>query len=67
MNKGTLYASAYNEIFLNAQGATFDRNRVYGGLGYKINNNIRLELGYMNQLFENGNRDQINTIVLVNF
>lgn len=61
------YASAYNEIFLNGESNVFDRNRVYGGLGYQIQKNIKLELGYMNQLFEVGSRDQINLITFINF
>ena len=61
------YLSAYNEIFLNGQSAVFDRNRIYGGLGYKITKNWKIELGYMNQVFENSSRDQINLIAFVNF
>lgn len=61
------YLSAYNEIFLNSKSSIFDRNRVYGGLGYNVNDNIRLELGYMNQFFETDSRDQINIITFVNF
>ena len=57
------YISAYNEIFVNAnQENTFDRNRIYGGLGYKLNSNIKLELGYMNQIFNYSSRDQFNLI-----
>jgi hypothetical protein len=62
-----LYLSAYNEIFLNSKSSIFDRNRVYGGLGYILNKNIKLELGYMNQFFETDSRDQINIITFVNF
>jgi len=62
----TLYFSAYNEVFLNTASAVFDRNRVYGGLGYSINN-IRIEAGYMTQFFENNSRDQFNIITFVNF
>lgn len=62
-----LYFSAYNEIFLNTQSAIFDRNRLYGGLGYHINKNIRLEAGYMNQFFETTSRDQFNIMIFVNF
>ena len=62
-----LYLSAYNEIFLNSKSSIFDRNRVYGGLGYNLNKNIKLELGYMNQFFESDSRDQINIITFVNF
>lgn len=55
----TLYASVYNEIFLHFNSPTFDRNRVYGALGYVINKNMRIEAGYMNQIQENRNRGQI--------
>ncbi len=61
------YLSAYNEIFLNTKSSVFDRNRLYGGIGYKINKNIRLEAGYMNQFFETSGRDQFNIITFVNF
>lgn len=55
----TLYASVYNEIFLHFNSPVFDRNRVYGALGYVINKNMRVEAGYMNQIQENRNRGQI--------
>ncbi len=61
------YLSAYNEIFLNTKSSIFDRNRLYGGIGYKINKNLRFELGYMNQFFENSSRDQLNIISFFNF
>lgn len=65
--KNPLYLSAYNEVFLNTESDVFDRNRVYGGLGYRFSENLKLELGYMNQFFENSGRDQINIIAFVNF
>ena len=61
------YLSVYNEIFMNTNSPVFDRNRLYGGFGYNINNNIRVEIGYMNQFFEKYNRDQLNIISFVNF
>ena len=61
------YLSAYNEIFLNSEPAIFDRNRLYGGVGYNVNKNIRFELGYMNQFFENTSRDQLNIVSFLNF
>jgi len=65
--KNPLYLSMYNEIFLNTKSSVFDRNRVYGGLGYKFSKEFRLELGYMNQFFETSGRDQINLIAFVDF
>jgi len=61
------YLSAYNEIFLNTKSSIFDRNRLYGGLGYRINSNVRVEAGYMNQFFETSGRDQFNIMTFVNF
>ncbi|KAA5827583.1 DUF2490 domain-containing protein [Algibacter amylolyticus] len=66
-NLTKLYFSAYNEIFLNTKSSVFDRNRVYGGLGYHLNKNIRIEAGYMNQFFETSGRDQFNIITFINF
>ena len=61
------YISAYNEVFLNTESAVFDRNRVYGGIGYGLNKNLKLEAGYMNQFFETSSRDQFNLIAFVTF
>ena len=62
------YISTYNELFINANGDnTFDRNRIYGGLGYSLNSNIKFELGYMNQIFKSSSRDQLNLICFFNF
>ncbi len=61
------YLSAYNEIFLNTKSSIFDRNRVYAGIGYKLNDALRLEAGYMNQFFETSSRDQFNIITFFTF
>jgi hypothetical protein len=66
-NVNKYYFSAYNEIFLNTKTSIFDRNRLYGGIGYNVNKNIRIEAGYMNQFFETTSRDQFNIITFINF
>jgi hypothetical protein len=48
-----LYAILQNEVFLNVgdnkvNSKLIDQNRFLVGLGLNYNNNIRLELGYMN-------------------
>jgi len=63
----TYYFSAYNEIFLNTKPSVFDRNRLYVGIGRYFNENLKVEVGYMNQFFETGNRDQLNILFLVGF
>jgi len=61
------YLSVYDEIFLNTEQNAYDRNRLYGGLGYRVADYMRLELGYMNQFLPTSNRDQINLIAFVSF
>lgn len=63
----TFYLSAYNEIFLNTKSSVFDRNRLYTGVGFNLNKNIKIEAGYMNQFFETTSRDQFNVITFVTF
>lgn len=67
MVDNTFYLSGYNELFVNSASTFFDRNRLYGGVGYKLNSLVRFELGYMNQFFGGGNRDQMNVIAFVSF
>lgn len=58
MDKNTIYASAYNEIFINTEASYFDRDRIYGGLGYCFNKNLKMEVGAMSQITQNGSRTQ---------
>jgi hypothetical protein len=58
MQKGALYFSAYNELFIHGNSPLFDRNRLYGAMGYAFGPNLRLELGAMTQIFEYRHRTQ---------
>tara|TARA_B110000444_G_scaffold161848_1_gene151234 strand:+ start:239 stop:853 length:615 start_codon:yes stop_codon:yes gene_type:complete len=60
------YLSGYNEFFLSFEEVFFDRNRLYGGIGYKLSEGINLELGYMNQFLGFSSRDQLNLIMFLN-
>lgn len=62
MTDKTLYVSAYNEIFINAESPVFDRNRLYGALGYNINKNFKVEVGFMAQTLEKTNRNQFQIV-----
>ena len=66
IQKGAIYASLYNEVFLNAKSPVFDRDRIYGGLGYVISDNLRFEFGSMTQVYEQSNRSQFQIIVFNN-
>ncbi len=66
MTANTIYLSAYNEIFLNAQNSIFDRNRLYGALGYVINKHFKVEAGFMAQTLEKTNRNQFQMVLFNN-
>lgn len=45
----TLYLVSFNEIFLTDKAPYFDRNRLYAGLGYEINDRYAVQVGWLNQ------------------
>lgn len=61
-----VYLSMSNELFINSKANVFDRNRLYGGLGYVINKNLRVEIGYMSQILENSKRGQMQILLFNN-
>tara|TARA_B100001063_G_C16724100_1_gene535282 strand:+ start:825 stop:1532 length:708 start_codon:yes stop_codon:yes gene_type:complete len=46
---GTIYLGVYDEIFINDKATFFDRNRLYGGLGYQHADNIHFQVGVLRQ------------------
>jgi len=55
----TVFLSTYDEIFLNPVGPTFERNRLYAGIGYQFDQQWILQLGWVNQTnYNSANFDQ---------
>lgn len=46
---GTFYLGFYDEIFVNHSKTFFDRNRLYGALGYQFSSTLGAQLGVLNQ------------------
>ena len=67
MDAKTIYLALYDELFINGQRdignqnevEIFDRNRLYGGLGYVIKNGLRTQFGIMNQTTDNWSKNQL--------
>jgi len=67
LTKGAWYLAFYDEVFLNGQrdigdGNTveiFDRNRLYGALGYSLSDKLRVQGGYMHQYSDSVSKGQI--------
>jgi hypothetical protein len=54
----TPYVAAYNELFIgfgkNVNENIFDQNRIGLLFGYRFNNTLRIEAGYLNQTLQLG-------------
>lgn len=62
--KNALYLSAYNEVFLQTHKASvFDRNRIYSAIGWVPKKGLRLEMGYMSQIFSASSRAQFMLVL----
>ena len=67
LSQSSIYLALYNELFINGQRdigdgrqvELFDRNRLYGALGYSLRNNLRLQVGYMEQTTNNLSKGQL--------
>ncbi|TBW27186.1 DUF2490 domain-containing protein [Gramella sp. KN1008] len=67
ITKNSLYLSLSNEVFINGQKNIgddrmveyFDRNWLYGALGYTILDNLKLQLGLMKQSTNNTSKNQL--------
>ena len=58
LEKGTLFLSIYDEIFLNfgknVNRNIFDQNRIYAAIGFQIGESSNIQLGYLNQKIQKG-------------
>ena len=60
---GELYLNFFDEIFVgfgrNVENNIFNQNRISGGLGYQIRDNLQLELNYLNQITQHPESDPL--------
>jgi Protein of unknown function (DUF2490) len=67
MSENTFYLALYNELFINGQrkignGKTveiFDRNRLYGAIGYMVKKGVKIQMGVMNQTTDKLGKKQL--------
>ena len=65
--QGAWYAAFYNEVFLNLEQdigddrevETFDRNRLYGAVGYALRDRLKVQFGYMYQWTDGPDKGQL--------
>ncbi|MFV8325142.1 DUF2490 domain-containing protein [Flavobacterium sp. ZS1P14] len=66
IEKNAVYASLSNEIFINTQQNQYDRDRLYGGVGYCLSKYIKVEAGVMTQFLPTKNRTQFQIMIFNN-
>ena len=49
IEEGVFFVGVYDEVFLNGSKDFFDRNRLYGALGYQLSETTGLQVGMMHQ------------------
>ena len=66
IEKGTLFLGVYDEIFINTKESFFDRNRLYGALGYQINKDINIQSGMLHQQLSNSGKWYLQFAIFFN-
>jgi Protein of unknown function (DUF2490) len=67
MEKGTLYAAAWNEIFFTNKAPYFERNRVFTGVGYELSEQLTIQTGYLYQFDYRLNDETGRNFVQISF
>jgi len=49
IEKGTLSIGLYDEVFVNSKQIFFDRNRLYGAIGYQLHKTATVQIGGLHQ------------------
>jgi hypothetical protein len=63
----TIFLSFYDELFINITSNPFDRNRLFGAVGYQFGNGLNLQLGYMAQTVNISTKHYFQTAVNYTF
>lgn len=66
ISEGTLFASFYDEVFLNVTETPFDQNRLYAALGYRFNSLLSVQAGYLRHRLTAGSFNRLQLAMFLN-
>jgi len=66
IEKNTLFLSFYDEVFINLSAIPYDRNRLYGAIGYQFLPNGNIQLGYLAQTVNTRTKHYLQAAVFYN-
>ena len=61
-----LFISLYDEIFLNISNNPFDQNRLFTALGYQVNKQMNIQVGYLRHRAGSLNFNRLQFAVFLN-
>ncbi len=65
LGDGALAIHFYDELFLNITDNPFDRNRLYGAVGYHFSNSHQIQAGYLRQSLSNFYGDYLQLAIFI--
>ncbi len=66
IEKQTVFLTFYDELFIHFSSTPFDRNRLYGAIGYQFLPNLNIQLGYLTQTVNTTTKYYLQTAVFYN-
>lgn len=66
IEKNTLFLSFYDELFIHLTPTPFDRNRLYGAMGYQFLPNANIQLGYLAQTVNTTTKQYLQAAIIYN-
>lgn len=67
LEPNAVFVGVYDEVFLNIQSTgVFDRNRLYGAIGYQFCNSTSVQVGLLNQAVDGFNKYYLQFAVFFN-
>ena len=66
IEKHTVFLTFYDELFIHFLSTPFDRNRLYGAIGYQFLPNSNIQLGYLAQTVNTTTKHYLQTAIFYN-
>lgn len=66
VEKHTVFLTFYDELFIHFSSTPFDRNRLYGAIGYQFLSNLNIQLGYLAQTVNVTTKHYLQTAIFYN-
>ncbi len=67
VEKNTIFLSFYDEVFIHFSSTPFDRNRLYGAVGFQFLKNANIQIGYLAQTVNITTKQYLQAAIFYNF